>query len=1003
MFASNFLITNRPPFSCFAAKLDTPKITTPAPHPAQNLKRKAETFQDEPVQLRSLKRAHLETPNASGSAAPLPRPVPAVLSTPQTFNSRQMWGISPKDLLKGTPGENPKERKGYQFHLVYPGGSNEEFSIEEIRARNHRARSGPVERPPPQQQQRSVQQKPAPLKQRSDPVERAPSLVPLRSAVAPNPAPAPIVAPSPAPVAASLPPLAPTPSKHGQGTPSFSRDLPRTKSPRFTPSKRRPYVHFSSVTLIFSHSLAATALSEGTPENQASRFPNHAHPSPTINTKFALDEINSMFNKPLSGPNGLDDDDDDDDDVRDNDNNGNGGQAAQRDMDAVTGHQAPGLSRKPSFEIFFDENTVRLPEPAQPSQVLRESEPAPQPKPTLLRAVEDQNPARMMMMTTTTPAAAKENGERSTKLATRRMSTFHQETRGVAMSPIMETSAEYNCKGSNSSLFHFPPLFTSSLFLIASKSSFSASTSSASSYGSSMSSASSTSSLSSTRPRPILTPHSQDEHDRFIFEDDEPPRSSTSSKFSLSMNGAMNLSTIPMASPKTLRLSTSTFNLDRRDEEEDEEEEDGDAISSSHLAAASHLALSASVSVQTQVIDPLDPRTIEGFIGMHDRLGSESRYYDCSGVSKGGYQLVERLNESGGVRVEFPLDLDHLRLRVHRKIGRGSTSTLFVVSEEVKDDFRHLAEEMNVFALKIQRPAFPWEYLVSNQLMNRIPASLLSSICAPKSIHVYRDESYLLMEYCGLGNLEDLVTLNQSQEKAMDERLVAFYTLEVLRIIEGIHSNEVIHGDIAAENLMVRSDEVEPSEWSTNFQPDGDRGWDAKGLKLTDFGRAIDLSVLPRGALFRVQSPDREHLELLRVIRGGQPWKWEVDYLGIACVAYLLGSGGRLAVQRSAETGRWEPVAPINPRFKSEIWRTMFDQLLNFVTRPEVEVGQDGTPPDVLAGLKSRFQRYLVETAHRPPNSLKSLLRQQEILQFEVAREAQGDGDTTSMVKIMSS
>ena len=97
----------------------------------------------------------------------------------------------------------------------------------------------------------------------------------------------------------------------------------------------------------------------------------------------------------------------------------------------------------------------------------------------------------------------------------------------------------------------------------------------------------------------------------------EDENSSSSSKFSLPTNAAMNLSTIPMSSPKTVRLSSLSFTLDRAPEEPARE-------STSH-----HIS-----RPQVPLLDPLDPDTIECFIEKYDSLGKESNYFDLSKTSK---------------------------------------------------------------------------------------------------------------------------------------------------------------------------------------------------------------------------------------------------------------------------------------------------------------------------------------------------------------------------------
>jgi len=43
--------------------------------------------------------------------------------------------------------------------------------------------------------------------------------------------------------------------------------------------------------------------------------------------------------------------------------------------------------------------------------------------------------------------------------------------------------------------------------------------------------------------------------------------------------------------------------------------------------------------------------------------------------------------------------------------------------------------------------------------------------------------------------------------KLMDELLVMFYTVELLKCLEAIHSVGIIHGDVKPDNLLIRNDD----------------------------------------------------------------------------------------------------------------------------------------------------------------------------------------------------
>eukprot|EP01050_Picozoa_sp_SAG11_P018051 SAG11_NODE_2675_length_3106_cov_2.195211_3_plen_79_part_00 len=59
-----------------------------------------------------------------------------------------------------------------------------------------------------------------------------------------------------------------------------------------------------------------------------------------------------------------------------------------------------------------------------------------------------------------------------------------------------------------------------------------------------------------------------------------------------------------------------------------------------------------------------------------------------------------------------------------------------------------------------------------------------------------------------------------------------------------------------------------------------------RGLRLIDFGQAVDLTMLPAGYALRGDSGLR-HYRCLQMV-GGDPWVYEADNYGIACCVHLL-------------------------------------------------------------------------------------------------------------------
>jgi checkpoint serine/threonine-protein kinase len=82
----------------------------------------------------------------------------------------------------------------------------------------------------------------------------------------------------------------------------------------------------------------------------------------------------------------------------------------------------------------------------------------------------------------------------------------------------------------------------------------------------------------------------------------------------------------------------------------------------------------------------------------------------------------------------------------------------------------------------------------------------------------------------------------------MDETLAIYYTIEMLKIVETLHATHIIHGDIKPDNFLIKNNTVDVwLDWGSGAEG----GWDAKGLKLIDYGRSIDTTLFPTGTRYR--------------------------------------------------------------------------------------------------------------------------------------------------------
>lgn len=242
---------------------------------------------------------------------------------------------------------------------------------------------------------------------------------------------------------------------------------------------------------------------------------------------------------------------------------------------------------------------------------------------------------------------------------------------------------------------------------------------------------------------------------------------------------------------------------------------------------------------------------------------------------------------------------------VKRELGKGAFAPVYLVQRGTDDDGEQQSTDLSgrYFALKCEHPPTPWEFYIMSTLHMRIgelPAlqDLTSSLLAPHALHLFADEGYLLEQYLEQGTLLDLVNLAKpSPSGVLDEAVAMFFTVELLRAVEAMHAVDILHGDLKADNCLVRLTPPSPGfsssanaaaadAWDPEYQPDGGGGWATKGLCLIDFGRGIDLRQFrPEVQFIADWKTGKEDCAEMREMR---PWTWQVDYWGLAGVAHNL-------------------------------------------------------------------------------------------------------------------
>lgn len=340
---------------------------------------------------------------------------------------------------------------------------------------------------------------------------------------------------------------------------------------------------------------------------------------------------------------------------------------------------------------------------------------------------------------------------------------------------------------------------------------------------------------------------------------------------------------------------------------------------------------------------------------------------------------------------------------IKRELGAGAFAPVYLV-ENVADEDMDMDPDMpqmgrgefshfnrrKLEALKMEDPPTAWEFYIMRQAKRRLGVSRAAeSIISAYEFHLYKDECFLIEEYRDQGTLLDLVNIaradNTQAGGVMDEILAMFFAIELLRTVEALHKVGILHGDLKADNILVRlSQTSSDKQWTPRYRADGTSGWAEKGVALIDFGRGIDIKAFRFDVGFiadwKTGPTDCAEMRELR------PWTYQIDYFGLAGILHSMLFGkyiDTVADNRATLPGtgaggkKWRVKESLKRYWQQEIWAECFDLLLNPTMHVE---GEEGAKMPVLRGLKSvrgKMEAWVEENSEKGVG-LQSMLRKLE-------------------------
>ncbi|KAF7875285.1 hypothetical protein EAF04_002457 [Stromatinia cepivora] len=416
-------------------------------------------------------------------------------------------------------------------------------------------------------------------------------------------------------------------------------------------------------------------------------------------------------------------------------------------------------------------------------------------------------------------------------------------------------------------------------------------------------------------------------------------------------------------------------------------------------------------SIRQLIFEKLQPplSSYEGFF-QHDEARSQSaelkKYAKAVSKAKG---TSDRTSISAAPVLEFPGTDRHYTLK--RELGAGAFAPVFLLESETnngeqdendtpavmgKGAFDHFNRK-SLEALKMEDPPSAWEFYIMRQAKRRLGVSRpAESIVDAYEMHLYRDECYLIEEYRDQGTLLDIINISRADAKSpggvMDELLVMFFTIELFRTIEALHSKGILHGDLKADNCLVRFDTISDDDvWSPKYKRDGSGCWNKKGISLIDFGRGIDMKCFKAEVQFiadwKTSPQDCAEIRELR------PWTYQIDYHGLAGIIHSMlfgkyidtiaerpngGAGDAIGGIGGGGLRKWKIKEGLKRYWQTEIWAGVFDLLLN----PQGYVdGEEGGRMPVIRGMRvmrEEMESWLEANCEKGMGLLKGVRRLEE-------------------------
>ncbi|TWU75470.1 hypothetical protein ED733_005005 [Metarhizium rileyi] len=385
------------------------------------------------------------------------------------------------------------------------------------------------------------------------------------------------------------------------------------------------------------------------------------------------------------------------------------------------------------------------------------------------------------------------------------------------------------------------------------------------------------------------------------------------------------------------------------------------------------------VSIRQEILSNIQP-PLRSYAGFYDRSRQK---YECGAEIRKFAKALNRLSKAGAdktaplpspVMIEFPNTTRVYNLK--RELGAGAFAPVYLVENSCPHDDEDdenavvtmgrgtfaIAHRSELEALKMEVPPSPWEFYIMRLAHSRLGPQhrAAASLSYAHELQLYQDEAFLFLPHHPHGTLLDVVNFFRAEPSGvMDEQLAMFFSIELIRTVEALHSKSILHGDLKPDNCLLRLDARSSEQpLSTSWKADGSGGWTSRGIVFIDFGRGIDMKAFVPDVEFiadwKTSSQDCAEM------REGRPWTWQIDYHGLAGIIHCLLFGKYIETQRCDQGGlgrmgrKYKIRESLKRYWQADLWSECFEVLLNpgsFLDR------EDGCKMPVAKSLRSVRER----------------------------------------------